>query len=196
VARKIDEMRGITFGWTIANVIGFGVLGVLSLVASSLAAHSGIFLGSLVVGFPVGLAQWIALRRHTKVSVVWVISVSLGLFIAIWALQLIPDGLWGFADDESTSVLVLSYVFIGFLIGTVQWLLLRNQFSRSLVRLLASAVGTGVAFWLVLDTGLINVSGLFSAIVAVLVYAGVMGLTLEWMRSQNATTLSRSSNAT
>ncbi len=196
MAREVDEVRGVLLGWAIANVLGFGALGAISLVASSIPLPSGMFMSALVVGIPVGLAQWIALRRLAKVSIVWVLSVSIGLLMALLTLQVIPDGLWGFADDESTPVLVLSFTFIGLLVGTVQWLLLRNLFSRALVWLLASSVGTGVAFWLVLGTGLINESGLISAIVVMLAYTGVTGLALEWMRGQHANNLSRLRNAT
>ncbi len=196
MAREVDEVRGVLLGWAIANVLGFGVLGAISLVASSIPLPSGMFMSALVVGIPVGLAQWIALRRLVQVSIAWVLSVSIGLLMALLTLEVMPDGLVGFADDESVSVLVLSFTFIGLLVGTVQWLLLRSQFSRALVWLLASSVGTGVAFWLVLGTGLINESGLVAAIVVVLAYTGVTGLALLWLRGQQANNLSRLPNAT
>ncbi len=196
MARDVDEVRGDLLGWAIANVLGFGVLGAISLVASSIPLLSGMFMSALVVGIPVGLAQWIAMRRLAQVSIAWVLSVSIGLLMALLTLEVMPDGLVGFADDESVSVLVLSFTFIGLLVGTVQWLLLRSQFSRALVWLLASSVGTGVAFWLVLGTGLINESGLVAAIVVVLAYTGVTGLALIWLRGQQANNLSRLPNAT
>ena len=196
MARGVDEVRGVLLGWVIANVLGFGVLGAISLVASSIPLLTSMFMSALAVGIPVGLAQWIALRRLAQVSIVWVLSVSIGLLMALLTLRVMPDGLLGFADDESISVLVLSTVFIGLLVGTIQWLLLRSQFSRALVWPLASSVGTGVASWLVLATGLINESGLIAAIVMVLAYAGVTGLALLWLRGQQANNLSRLSNAT
>jgi hypothetical protein len=116
--------------------------------------------------------------------------------MALLILEVMPDGLVGFADDESVSVLVLSFTFIGLLVGAVQWLLLRSQFSRALVWLLASSVGTSVAFWLVLGTGLINETGLVAAIVVVLAYTGVTGLALIWLRGQQANNLTRLRNAT
>ena len=195
MARKSDEVRGSFLIWGIANLLGFAVVGAFSLVASSLGPLSGMFASALVVGVPVGLAQWLALRRVAKISIAWALSVSIGLVAALLTLEAIPDGLVGF-DDESVPVLVLGFAFIGLLVGAVQWLLLRRQFSRAIVWLLASSVGTGVAFWLALGTGLINVSGLVSAIVVALAYITITGLALEWMRTHQANDLSGFSSAT
>jgi hypothetical protein len=42
MAREVDEVRGVLLGWSIANVLGFGVLGAISLVASSIPLLSGL----------------------------------------------------------------------------------------------------------------------------------------------------------
>ena len=54
----------------------------------------------LIIGVPIGFAQWIALRRAASISILWVLSISAGLLMG---LELIPilGGIWGFADDES-----------------------------------------------------------------------------------------------
>jgi hypothetical protein len=178
MALEVEKVRGSFLGWVIANFLGFGAVGVLFYFPSLLGSLSGMLVSTLVMGIPVGVAQWIALRRLTQVSISWVLSVSIGLLMALLPLSRIPDDIYG-----------LAIASVGLLVGTVQWLLLRRHFSRALVWPLASSVGTGVAFWLVLGTGLINQSGFISAIVAVLVYTGITGLALEWMRGQRANNL-------
>lgn len=84
-----------------------------------------------------------------------------------------------FLDDESVLLLTVSYTIFGLLVGSVQWILLRRRFSKSLIWLLSSAGGLGLRTGLVLVTNLIDQYGIISIIVVVLVYSGVTGYVIS-----------------
>lgn len=167
--------------WIIANILGFGVLGIALLVIPSLMSISGIFGSTLIISIPISLAQWIALRRIFPISMLWILSIPVGLLLAILIIRELPDGLWQIADDESPAALTVGYLLIGLIIGLPQWLLLRHLFSNSSIWLLGSSIGVALGSGLVLATGLINQSTIVSYIVVVLVYAISTGLILSWL---------------
>jgi hypothetical protein len=89
-----------------------------------------------------------------------------------------------------------AYLLIGFIIGLLQWLILRRQFARSALWLLGSTLGIGVSFWLILSSGLIEQSGILAFIVAVLIYTVTTGLVISWLianRTKSGETLPVSS---
>jgi predicted Abi (CAAX) family protease len=108
----------------------------------------------------------------------------------------VPGRTWEYVDDESVVVLAAVYTAIGFMVGLIQWFLLRRQFPNSLVWLLGSSLGPGLGFGLVLASGLISQSGIISSIIVVLVYASATGLALEWLHGHDAKTHSHLPNAT
>ena len=165
--------------WVFANILGFGALGASLLVFPSLMSISGIVASTLIISIPISLAQWIALRRILPTSILWILTVPVGLLLAVSIYKVIPDGLWQIVDDESTAVLTVLYLVMGFTIGLPQWLILRRQFTSSSIWLLGSSIGVAAGLWLVLATDLINQSGIISCIVGVLVYVIVTGLTLS-----------------
>ncbi len=171
--------------WLLANVLGFGVLGASYFVISSKVLMSGIVASTLIVSIPIGLAQWIALRRIFHTSIFWVFTVLVGLTLAILILKIIPEALWQFVDDESIAALTASYFVIGFAIGLPQWLILRRQLLKSSIWLLGSSIGAAAGLWLILATELINQSGAMSYIVGVLVYSIVTGMTLTGLLVYN-----------
>jgi hypothetical protein len=165
--------------WVFANILGFGALGASLLVFPSLMSISGIVASTLIISIPISLAQWIALRRILATSILWILTVPVGLLLAVSIYKVIPDGSGQIVDDESTAVITVLYLVMGFTIGLPQWLILRRQFTSSSIWLLGSSIGVAAGVWLVLATDLINQSGIISYIVAVLVYAIVTGLTLS-----------------
>lgn len=177
-------MRGPFPGWIIANFVGFAALGALITLLPLLISISGLVASTLVIGIPIGIAQWIALRRHTPISVIWILTISLGLFISIRAIMEMPPSAWDLVPDESIQGLTAIPAGIGLIVGLVQWVLLRRHFRKSAVWPFGSSAGLALASFLVLTTGLINQSGLISAILAVLVYAVATGLALEWLHRQ------------
>jgi hypothetical protein len=68
---------------------------------------------------------------------------------------------------------------MGFMIGLLQWLLLRRHYSNSWIWLVGSLAGVAASSWLVAGTWLINRSGVFALFVAVLVYSAAAGLVLS-----------------
>lgn len=181
--------------WVLANLLGFGVLGTSALVVlPSFMLIPGIVASTLIISLPISIAQWIALRHILQTSIIWILTVPIGLLLAISINKVIPDGLWQVVDDESIAALTAWYFVGGFAIGLPQWLILRRQLSRSSIWLLGSSIGAGAGPWLILVTDLINQSGIISYIIGVLVYAIVTGLTLSGLlvyQDQSQTDLAR-----
>jgi hypothetical protein len=150
---------------------------------------------SLIIGLPIGFAQWIALRRVAPISILWVLTISAGLLLGL-VISPILGGIWGFLDDESVLSLTAAYTTIGLLVGLAQWLFLRGHFTKSLVWLLSSAVGLGLGTGLVLASNLIDQSGIVSIILVVLVYAIATGLVISWLPASHRKTESNLVNAT
>ena len=164
--------------WLFANIIGFGVLGASYFVLPAKKLMSGIVASTLIISIPISLAQWTALRRILDTSILWIITVPVGLALAIVINKVIPDGLWHLVDDEFIAVLTAGYLLGGFSIGIPQWLVLRRQLPRSSIWLLGSSIGTAAGLWFIFVTDLIGQSGIVSYIVGVLIYSIVTGVTL------------------
>jgi hypothetical protein len=136
---------------------------------------------SLIIGLPIGFAQWIALRRVAPISILWALTISAGLLLGLVVINSPISGIWGFLQDESVLSLTAAYTTIGLLIGLAQWLFLRGHFTRSLVWPLSSAVGLGLGTGLVLASNLIHQSGIISVILVFLVYTIATGLVKSWL---------------
>jgi hypothetical protein len=164
--------------WILANLVGLAVLATLVWTLPSLRPNPGLVVSALIITVPIGLPQWIALRRFAPVSALWLLTLPVGLALGVLACGIIPAALWPGMDDESIAGLTVCYVIIGLAIGLPQWLLLRRRFANSSIWLLGSSAGLGVGFGLVLATGLINMSEIMSYVVVMLVYASLTGLVL------------------
>ena len=195
MARKLYEVGGVILGWIVANLLGVAAIGALSLIPF-LTSIRGMLVSSLIIGLPIGFAQWIALRRVAPISILWVLTISAGLLLGLVVSPILAGIFWGFLDDESVLSLTAAYTTIGLLVGLAQWLFLRGHFTKSLVWLLSSAVGLGLGTGLVLATNLINQSGIISIILVVLVYAIATGLVMSWLPASHGKTESNLVNAT
>jgi len=194
MARKPYKVGVVILGWIVANLLGVAAIGGLSIIPF-LTSIPGIMVSSLIIGLPIGFAQWIALRRVTPISILWVLTISAGLLLGL-VVSPILAGIWGFLDDESVLSLTAAYTTIGLLVGMAQWLFLRGHFTKSLVWLLSSAVGLGLGTGLVLVSNLIYQSGIISIILVVLVYAIATGLVISWLPASDRKTDSDLVNAT
>jgi len=165
--------------WVVANILGISATAALPLLFASLSEslRSGVVSG-FIFSFPIGIAQWLALQRISRTSIVWVLTVPVGILIYFLIYGLISDGLSQTIDDESILVITAAYLMIGFAVGLLQWFIMRRHFSGSSLWILGSTVGVGFSFWLILATGLINQSGIFALIVGILVYPIISGLIL------------------
>jgi hypothetical protein len=195
MARKLYEVGGVILGWIVANLLGVAAIGALSLIPF-LTSIPGMLVSSLIIGLPIGFAQWIALRRVAPISILWVLTISAGLLLGLVVSPILAGFFWGFLDDESVLSLTAAYTTIGLLVGMAQWLFLRGHFTKSLVWLLSSAVGLGLGTGLVLVSNLIYQSGIISIILVVLVYAIATGLVMSWLPASHRKTESNMVNAT
>lgn len=196
MARKLYEVGGVILGWIVANLLGVAAIGALSLVFPFLKSIPGMLVSSLIIGLPIGFAQWIALRRVAPISILWVLTIPAGLHLALVFGPILSGMLWGFLDDESVLSLTAAYTTVGLVVGLVQWLFLRGQFTKSLVWPLSSAVGLGLGSGLVLASNLIYQSGIISIILVALVYAIATGLVISWLRASHRKIESNLVNAT
>jgi hypothetical protein len=195
MARKLYGVRAVILGWIVANLLGVAAIGPLSLIAY-LTSIRGRLGSSLAIGLPIGLAQWIALRRVAPISILWVLTISAGLLLGLAVGPMLAGVLWGSLDDESVLSLTAAYTTIGLVVGLVQWILLRGHFGKSLVWPLSSAVGLGLGTGLVLAANLIDQSGIVSIILVVLVYGIATGLVISWLPASHRKTESNLVNAT
>jgi hypothetical protein len=196
MARKLYELRGVILGWIVANSLGVAAIGALSLILPFLKSIPGMLVSSLIIGLPIGFAQWIALRRVAPISILWVLTISAALLLGHVVRPILAGVFWGFLDDESVLSLTAAYTTIGLLVGMAQWLFLRGHFTKSLVWPLSSAIGLGLGTGLVLATNLIDQSGIISIILVVLVYAIATGLVISWLPASHRKTESHLVNAT
>jgi hypothetical protein len=180
MARKLYEVGVVILGWFVANLLGVAVIFALSLIIPFLVSIHGMLVSSLIIGIPIGFAQWIALRRVAPISILWVITISVGLLLGLVVIPIL-GGIWGFHDDESVLSLTAGYTTIGLLVGLAQWLFLPGQFTKSLIWPLSSAVGLGLGFGLVLASNMIYRSGIISFFLVALVYAIATGLVISWL---------------
>jgi hypothetical protein len=165
--------------WAIANILGICATAAIMplLFASLLKSLHSVVVSVFIFSVPISLAQWLALRRISHTSILWVLTLPVGILIYFSILELIPEGLI-VVDDESIAVLTAAYLMIGFTVGLLQWLILRRQFSGSSLWILGSTAGVGLSFWFILATDLINRSGIISLVVGVLAYIIITGLIL------------------
>ncbi len=185
MSQKTSSANKSLLVWVSANILAFAALGGVLLALPSVMSISGLVPVILIISVPIGLAQWLALRHILRTSVLWVLTVPLGLLLAVSIYRIVPNGLWPGLDDESIPALTFAYFVLGFSIGLPQWLMLRRQLSKSSIWLLSSSIAVAAGFWLVLVTDLINQSGFLSAIVVVFIYPIITGLTLSWLIVHN-----------
>jgi hypothetical protein len=165
--------------WFIANILGFCALGVSILVFPAILGRSGFFTTTFIIAVPISLAQWLALRRILPTSILWVLTIPVGVPLSFLVSRLIPAGLWFEADDDSLIAMTSMLFVVGLVIGLLQWIILRGQLLRAGMWILGSAFAVAGGFWLIFVTGLINRSGVLSYMIVVLVYSGVTGLSLS-----------------
>jgi hypothetical protein len=197
VVRRLHKVGGVILGWIVANLLGVAAIGGVILILPFLRSIPGILVSTLGIGLPIGLAQWIALRRVAPVSILWVLTISVGLRLGLAVVNSpIAAGIWGSLDDESFPAMTATCTTIGLLVGLTQWLFLRGHFTKSLVWLVSSAAGLGLGIALILVSDLINQSGEISIIVVALVYAIATGLAVSWLSASHRKTESNLANAT
>ena len=196
VARKFYKAERVFLGWIVANLLGVSVIGALLFFLPFLTSIPGRLASCLIIGLPIGLAQWLALRRVAPISILWSLTIPAGLLLGLVAVPIVAGVFWGFLDDESVLALTAGCATIGLLVGLAQWVFLRGHFTRSLVWLLGSALGLGLGIGLVLVSNLIDQNGLISIILVALVYALTTGFVASWLSASHKKTEGNLVNAT
>lgn len=171
--------------WIVGNLLGVGVMWLIITVFPFLTHLPGLFISSLLIGIPVGIAQWLVLRRMSHVSVLWLLTIPVGMIAGMFIVFSIPS-FWAQFDDESVVALTLPFFIVGVLIGLLQWLVLRKPYRNAWLWLLTTALGLWLSIFLVLGTGLVNVNGFLSVIVFVLLYALITGWSLLYLKPVHA----------
>jgi hypothetical protein len=175
--------------WVAANLLGWLVLVALLAALPTLKSIRGLFVAPLLIGVPLGIAQWLVLRRLIPLSPLWVLTLPVGWVLSMLVPVAIPASLWQVVDSESTATLTLLYVVMGAVMGLPQWLMLRRKLLRAAWWILGNSVGMGLGFALVLVTGFINRSEFWSYTAVVLVYGIATGAILLWLLGQKAQAL-------
>jgi hypothetical protein len=182
MAHERHSTWAVILGWFIANLLAVAIISLLPFIHPLvLPIRGGMFVSSLIIGLPIGLAQWMALRRVAPISLVWIFSISFALPLALVIINSpIFLGAFGFFGDES-AIALIDYAVIGLVVGLIQWVLLRGHFAKSFLWALVSSAGLGLGIGLVLASDLINQSGIAPIILVVLVYAIATGSVISWI---------------
>ena len=106
--------------WLLANIGGFGILGLAALVFPILMSPTNLLASTFIITLPISCAQWLALRRLGPISWLWILAFPLGLLSSVLVVRYLPDGFLTFADDESLLVITALYLVGGLLIGLPQ----------------------------------------------------------------------------
>ena len=196
MVRKLYEIGKVILGWLIANLLGVATLGVLIFVFPYIQSIPGMVVSSLIIGLPIGFAQWIALRRVAPISILWTLTITAGLLLGLVMINSPIFGIWGFLENESILSMAVTCTIIGLFVGLGQWSFLRGHFTQSFIWPLSSAVGFGLGIGLVLASNLINQSGIISIILVFLVYTTSTGLVKYWLMTSHRKATNNLANAT
>ena len=114
-----DESRALGwrfFLWWMLAFLGFPMGGLLALVVvgSVDGTLSGVLAGALA-GAVIGTAQWLVLRRYTRVGPEWVLATALGVAIG--------DGVGALLTGAGTGIgaLLITGLATGVAVGLLQW---------------------------------------------------------------------------
>jgi hypothetical protein len=83
MTRKLNEAWVVVLSWLFANLLGIAAARALSVIPQLFTFNPGMLLSSLIIGLPIGFAQWIVLRRVAPISSLWILSISVALPIAL-----------------------------------------------------------------------------------------------------------------
>ena len=130
---------GLTCGQIGGLFAGFAVGGFLVPVAGQAAGALAAFAAhGAVTGASIGLMQRIYLRQEIDLTRQWILASSLGWAIGSLAATWIAS-MAGAALDELSGA--LSWALIGASVGSMQWLILRQQVHQAAGWVLANIVG-------------------------------------------------------
>jgi len=179
MSQKSGYTWGIFLIWVAANIVGFSIPPLIPLLFPSLATLSGFFGTLLIISLPLGIAQWLALRRFLPISALWIFTIPISVLFFILVIRAIPESFWQMIESEASFASFGIYFILGMVIGLPQWLILRRHADHSSIWLLSSVLGVSLGVTFVTGSNLINNSGVLAYMVAVLIYVVATGFTLS-----------------
>lgn len=127
-----------------------------------------------IMGAVVGLAQWLLLRKWIRVSSYWILSCVGGLVfgeilagVILWKLG-IDRGDLGFAQGGSILAEALIFVLSGALVGLLQYPLIKKNYRKAGLWIIACCLG-----WGLIPVAIIFFGGI--------VLGGITGTMLIWI---------------
>jgi hypothetical protein len=196
MSHKHEQTTRAFLSWIVGNLLGWIFISALVITLPILKSIPSFVAPLLILTVPIGLAQWLVLRRFIPLALLWVFTILIGWLLSYLIFAAIPEALWQIVDDEATGTLTFMFTVVGAAMGLPQWLILRRKFTKAMLWVLGSSLGVGLGFGLVLATDLINQSEYISYTVVVLVYGIATGSTLSWLLNHDAQTHSQRSSAT
>ena len=188
MSHKREQITGALFSWFVGNLLGVAVTAALNVAVRRLPSHVPGPVASftfIILVAPIGLAQWLVLRRLIHLTPLWVLTVPIGLLLFALIIPAFSELVSRFWDDESIATLSLGYAVFGAAMGLPQWLILRCRLTKAALWILGSALGMGLGFGLFLATDLVNQSRfvgqseIIGCIVVSLVYSVATGFVLS-----------------
>ena len=139
-----------------------------------------------IIGFSIGITQWLLLRKRFSLSSFWLYSVAIGFIltelivgIVLWKMDIIRVELSFIENNPLPHALILAIT--GLLTGLIQMPLLRKHFYRIAYWVGASTVAWGIGVLLMaIDTGS-EIGFLLLFILGTLLYGAITGATLMWI---------------
>jgi hypothetical protein len=142
-------------------------------------------LGAIALGATIGAAQWLVLRGYLPRSSLWVAATLVGCA----APQVFPWIVSGLEPSWLNGVVM--FLLWGFVLGALQWLVLRRRVERA-----GWWIAISVAVWMLAFglTGLAEVSGMyvepFDLLAAFIVPVAVAGGGMVWLLRRSAAPVS------
>ncbi|MGA7934194.1 MAG: hypothetical protein WCA35_11655 [Kovacikia sp.] len=193
--------------WILATVagglVGIGIAGIASVIASNLGPASTIalihFVGALE-GMVLGFTQWLVLRRYIKHIRWWIVATGISGIVAwLIGLKVIVMLTLIFFDKTVLHTLpfdLLKAVFflgawVGAVFGLAQWFVLKTHVRKGIVWILANALAWGLGLLIVVIGATLTKPGEFSmatvligivtGVTAGVVVGAITGIPLVWL---------------
>jgi len=178
--------------WTFATIFGLilGIaisLSVIIAISKITNIHEDTITNYIIlpiIGFSVGIFQWLMLRKHVSWARMWIWLTTAGWVISFLLAFSLYNWLTSISGTEFTDTWqkAIQFTLIAIFIGGFQWLLLKRHISRSGWWILANVIGWN-AVGLLAGAGAM-VSVLESIPMGISVGA-VTGLALTWLLQQS-----------
>jgi len=202
VPTKKEKFRFLR-NWTLLNALVLILSSIISLIVMLLIAEvifgfsvdewgspfEQIILAiaaGAIIGFSIGITQWLLLRKKFGLPSFWLYSVAIGFIltelivgIVLWKMDINRGELSFVEDNPLAHALILAIT--GLLIGLIQMPLLRKHFHRIAYWAAASTVAWGVGVLLTAIDTESDIGLLLLFILGTLLYGSITGATLMWL---------------